>query len=311
MDKHRDNLKLAIPAYSAFIVVAIATALYFGGLGPSYLKSLILLSTFLGILAFGQAATVLSGGMDLSIPWTITLCAAMFSGLVAGLDVNLWWSVPVVLACGLAIGIINGVGIAIVGLPPIVMTLSANGILQGIALYYTGGSPQGFAPPALRWFISGTLFGVPAVIWSFAIFIVAAVLLLSRTYLGRRIYAIGNNVRASHLSGINVQSTQIAAYAISGFCAALVGILLVGFNGAANLGMGDEYLLPSIAVVVAGGVLITGGRGHYLGVLGGVLLLIALQILIGGTTLPDSVRGIIFGFVMLGALMALQQRRPS
>jgi ribose transport system permease protein len=140
---------------------------------------------------------------------------------------------------------------------------------------------------------------------------VLGTILQTSTFLGRKIYAIGNSPRVAHLSGINVRATVISAYMISGLCAALVSILLVGFNGAANLGMGDEYLLPSIAVVVAGGVLITGGRGHYLGVIGGVLLLVALQILISGTILPDSVRGIIFGFVMLGALMALQQRRTA
>lgn len=137
------------------------------------------------------------------------------------------------------------------------------------------------------------------------------VILQRSTYLGRKIYAVGNSPNVARLSGVDVRATVITAYTISGICAALVSILLVGFNGAANLGMGDEYLLPSIAVVVAGGVLIIGGRGHYLGVIGGVLLLIALQILISGTLLPNSVRGIIFGFVMLAALMALRQRRTS
>ena len=98
-------------------------------------------------------------------------------------------------------------------------------------------------------------------------------------------------------------------YMLSGFCAALVGVLLTGFSGQASLGMGDEYLLPSIAVVVVGGALITGGRGHYLGMLGGVLLLTALQTLLAGTTLPYATRAIIFGLVVLGAVIALRDRR--
>jgi ribose transport system permease protein len=97
---------------------------------------------------------------------------------------------------------------------------------------------------------------------------------------------------------------------LSGLCSAIVGVMLTGFSGQASLGMGDEYLLPSIAVVVIGGALITGGRGHYLGMLGGVLLLTALQTLLAGTTLPYATRAILFGLVVLGAVMALRDRRP-
>ena len=96
---------------------------------------------------------------------------------------------------------------------------------------------------------------------------------------------------------------------LSGLCSALVGVLLTGFSGQASLGMGDDYLLPSIAVVVVGGALITGGRGHYLGMLGGVFLLTSLQILLAGTTLPYAIRAILFGLVVLGAVMALRDRR--
>ena len=102
--------------------------------------------------------------------------------------------------------------------------------------------------------------------------------------------------------------TTTAAYVISGFCSALTGVLLTGFDGQATLGMGDEYLLPSIAVVVVGGTLITGGRGHYLGMVGGVLVLVAMQTLLAGTNLPFAVRSILFGLVILGAVVSLRER---
>ena len=108
---------------------------------------------------------------------------------------------------------------------------------------------------------------------------------------------------------IAVGRTLIGVYILSAVCSALVGILLTGFSGQGSLGMGDDYLLPSIAVVVVGGALITGGRGHYLGMLGGVLLLTALQTLLAGTTLPYATRAIIYGMVVLGAVIALRDRR--
>lgn len=310
IDRNRENLRLALPAYITFVLVVLITWLYIGALSPSYLRSLLILSAFLGILAFGQTTVVLSGGLDLSIPWMIPLAGALFAGIAAD-GGSLAWVVPLVLACGLLAGAVNGVGVAVLGLPPIVMTLASNGILQGLTLFYTRGSSTGMAPPAMLWLTNGRLLGLPPLVWFMMVFVAMGVALLKWTHLGRKIYAVGNNANVANLSGIDVRSTLITVYAISGFCAALVGILLVGFNGAANLDMGGNYLLPSIAVVVAGGVLITGGRGSYLGVMGGVLLLIALQVLITGSMLPDAVRSIIFGFVLLAALMALQQRRAT
>ncbi|MEP7457337.1 ABC transporter permease [Phyllobacterium sp. SB3] len=311
IDRRREDVRSALPAYIAFVLVVIATWFYIGSLNSGYIHSLLVLSAFLGILAFGQTAVVLSGGLDLSVPWLITLAGALFAGWAGGSDQALVWVVPLVLVCGAAIGVVNGLGIAVLGLPPIVMTLAANGILQGITLFYTQGSSTGLAPQTASWLTNGALFGVAPLIWFFVAFAVVGTILLTSTHLGRRIYAVGNSPVVADLSGINVRPTLITVYAISGFCAALVGILLVGFNGASNLGLGADYLLPSIAVVVAGGVLITGGRGHYLGVIGGVLLLIALQILITGTMLPDAARSIIFGLVLLGALMALRQRHAA
>jgi ribose transport system permease protein len=99
------------------------------------------------------------------------------------------------------------------------------------------------------------------------------------------------------------------AYVLSGLCSAIAAVFLTGLSGQASLGMGDDYLLPSIAVVVIGGTLIVGGRGHYLGMLGGVLLITALQILLAGTTLPYASRSILFGVVVLAAVMGLREEQ--
>lgn len=125
---------------------------------------------------------------------------------------------------------------------------------------------------------------------------------------GRKVYAVGNSERAAHLSGVNVGQVLVSVCVLSGICSALVGVLLTGFGGQANLGMGDQYLLPSIAAVVIGGTLITGACGRYIGMIGGVLLLTALQILLAGTTVPPAVRDLIFGNVVLFAVVALRER---
>ncbi|MCB8883866.1 ABC transporter permease [Acidisoma cellulosilytica] len=309
--RHGEVLRYSLPAYLCFLIVLVVTGFMFGGIGPHYLGVLAVLCSFLIVLALGQGAVILTGGLDLSVPWTIGLAGILVAGFAQGSADAAIWTVPLVLLVGAAIGVVNGAGVVLFGLPPIVVTLGMNGILQGVALLYSGGTPSGFAPPALRWIMTGQLFGITPAIWFVLAFIIAASLLLSRTSFGRRIYAVGNNPRVARLSGVNVGRTTIGVYVLSAVCASLVGIMLAGFSGQASLGMGDDYLLPSIAVVVVGGTLITGGRGHYLGMVGGVLLLTALQTLLAGTTTPPAIREILYGAVVLAAVVALRERAPG
>ncbi len=309
--RHREAIRYALPAYICFVISVLVTELVIGHalFSWTYYNSLLVLSSFLLILALGQGTVILTGGLDLSVPWTIGLSGILLTGLLNGQDAPLLYALPLVLAIGALIGAVNGIGIAVLGLSPIVMTLAMNGILQGAALLYSQGTPAGFSAPLMRWFMTDRSLGVTPVVFLVVIFVAAAVLLLTRTPFGRRVYGLGNGERVSALSGIKVDRMIVLVYMLSGFCAALVGALLTGFSGQASLGMGDEYLLPSIAVVVVGGTLITGGRGSYLGMVGGVLLFTGLQTLLAGTTLPYATRAILFGLVVLGAVIALRERR--
>ncbi|MGB3834108.1 MAG: ABC transporter permease [Mesorhizobium sp.] len=311
--RHAETLRYALPAYVCLLAVVVITQLWLGRavLNPGYWNSLLVLSSFLAVLALGQGTVILTGGLDLSVPWTIGISGIILAGMVNGSDAALSYALPLVLLMACGIGLLNGIGIVCLGISPIVMTLATNGLLQGFALLYSQGTPAGFSSPMLRWVMTGRMLGITPVIPFMIVFVAFAVLLLGRTGFGRRVYAIGNSVRAAQLSGVAVGRTLILVYVLSALCSALVGIMLTGFSGQASLGMGDDYLLPSIAVVVVGGALITGGRGHYLGMLGGVLLLTALQMLLAGTMLPYAIRAILYGLVVLGAVMALRERRPQ
>ena len=310
MQRNSERLRFALPAYFCVAGVLIATAI----VRPdtldrwSYYNSLIVLSSFLIVLALGQGTVILTGGLDLSVPWVIGFCGILAAGLISGSNAASVWVVPLVLVIGAVIGMVNGVGVVVFGLPPIVITLAMNGILQGAALVYSNGTPSGFSSSALHWFMTANIAGLAPVVLFMVVFVVSSVVLLGGTVFGRRVYAIGNSITVARLSGVNVPRTLILVYGLSGLCSALVGVMLTGFSGQASLGMGDDYLLPSIAVVVVGGALITGGRGHYLGMLGGALLLTALQTLLDGTNLPHAVRDIILGLVVLGAVLALRER---
>lgn len=308
--RRADDLGTVVPAFACFVLILIATQAVLGNalFSWTYYNSLIVLGSFLAILALGQGTVILTGGLDLSLPWTIAFCGILCAGLLKGSDSAMLYAVPFALLVGTTVGLVNGLGIVALGISPIVMTLAMNGILQGAALVFSGGTPDGFSSPGLRWLMTGQVAGVTPVVVLILLFVAFAITLLGRTVFGRRVYALGNGARAAQLSGVPVGSTIVKVYMLSGFCAALVGCLLSGFSGQASLGMGDEYLLPSIAVVVVGGALITGGRGRYIGMIGGVLLLTALQTLLAGTTLPYATRAILYGAVVLFAVITLREK---
>ena len=305
---HGTALRYVLPAYVCLLLIMLVTVLLGRPIDMGYLNTLILLGSFLVVLALGQGTVILTGGLDLSLPWTIGLCGILLGGLARGSNEAALWAVPLVLGIGVLIGLVNGLAIVLFKLPPIVATLAMNGLLQGIALLYSNGTPDGFAPPALKWLMNARIGPFTPVVFAVILFAFLGIVLLSRTVFGRQVYAVGNSQRVAHLSGVNVGRVTMSVYALSGLCSALVGVMLTGFGGQASLGMGDPYLLPSIAVVVIGGTLITGGRGKYVGMIGGVLLLTALQTLLAGTMIPPSIRDVIYGVVILCAVVMLRER---
>jgi ribose transport system permease protein len=309
--QNRDTLGLVLPSYAALIVVLAVTAVVLGHRVTldDYVGTLLVLTSFPAVIVLGQGIVILSGGLDLSVPWMITLIGVLMAGLSRGSDQAMLWSVPLVLVVAAIIGAINGIGIAILGISPIVMTLAMNGILQAAALVYCNGSPISLVPPGLHWLIRGKVAGFPPVVWMMIPWVIGATLLLTHTTFGRRLYVIGNSPRVAEFAGVPVTRIVIIVYAISACSAALVGLMLSGFGFQATLEMGDAFLLPSIATAVVGGTLITGGRGHYMGMFGGALLLTALSILLSGILLPAAVRSIIFGAAVLAAVVALREGR--
>ncbi|RYF84184.1 MAG: ABC transporter permease [Comamonadaceae bacterium] len=308
--RNRATLRMILPAYAALLIVLAITAAVLGHrVTPgAYLASVLVLAAMPAVIVLGQGIVILSGGLDMSMPWMVTLAGVMIAGMSQGSDAALLWTVPAVLMIAAAIGAANGIGIAVLGISPIVMTLAMGGILQAAALVYSGGSPVSLVPKALHWMMRGELLGLSPVVWLLAPFVVGATVLLTRTTFGRRLFAVGNGVRAAELSGVPVAGVLIACYAISAVCAACVGLMLSGFGFQATLDMGDAILMPSIAAAVMGGTLITGGRGHYVGMFGGALLLTAMSTLLSGILLPAALRSIIFGGVVLLAVIALRDR---
>lgn len=308
----RGDLPTLIGVYALLVVILLCARFVSASFGSfSFVRTVIALSAFTAVAAFGQYAVVLTGGLDLSIPNMITLCGSLLTGFSLGADGRVWWVLPAVLAVGVLLGAANGVGVVYLRLAPVVMTLAMNVILGGAVLVYTGGTPKGRTPSAIVSLIQGSrAFGtpIPNLIVVLAVLVAIGVVLMTRTVFGRHVFALGSNARVARLSGVRVNRTLIAVYALSGLASAVVGVMLCGYGGQSYLDMGDPYLLIPLAAVVVGGTSILGGRGSYLGVLGGAMVLTALSTILAGTSLPEAFRQIVYAVVILGAVITTRQR---
>ena len=221
-------------------------------------------------------------------------------------------AIPFGIICGMAIGLANGIGVAYLRIPSMIITLATNAVAQGLMVVYTGGfSPQDSATSAMRYLATGFLLpGIPNAVLIWLIVGAATVFVLTRTAFGRCVYGIGNRERAAYLSGVNTRQVVLIAFIASGALSAFGGSLLAGYASKAAQSMGDTYLLPSIAAVVLGGTSILGGRGSYLGTVAGVILITLLQSILSVMQMPEAGRQIIYGVVIV-AMLLLYGRAPA
>jgi len=299
-----------LAAYVA--VVALFVASYWL-VGPDFasldgLWNILELASFIALAGAGQGLVVLTGGIDLSIPWVMTLAGILTTGWANDQNSSLGWTIPAVLAIAVGVGLVNGLGVVALGISPVVFTIGMNVILEGVVLVVTGGTPRGQAPPLLKAIMHDRVAGVPIIAVLLVVFAVAVSLLMSRTSFGQRTYALGTSESVARLSGVNRAAVLLGVYAFSAVTAALAGILLTGYASQSYLGMGNAYLLPSIAAVVIGGSSILGGRGHYAGTFAGAIFLALLGSVIAATGLSNAMRQVLFGLVILIAVIAVRDR---
>lgn len=310
----RRSAKISRETISAIAVAVLCVVLLLGArfvspsLGSwSQVETVLILGSFLVVLSFGQGLVILSGGLDLSLPAMITLGGILATNWIGSSDPGAWYLLPVVLLVCAGVGFLTALGIVILRVPPFIMSLAVSIIVSSALLGYTKGTPRGAAPEMAIALMKGSAFGLPAPILFTIGFVILGWLVQSRSIFGRYLYAIGTNVEAARIAGVPVFTAQVLPYVFSATCAGLVGIMLVGYSNGATLRMGDDYLLPSIAAVVIGGSSILGGRGTFLGTVGGALLLTTLGTIISAIGLEFGLRTIIEGAIVLTALLLLRE----
>lgn len=272
-----------ITIYSVLVVIGVVGAIIAPDFTkPQNLVNVLLQAVALGLVAIGQTMVILSGGLDLSVGATISMVAIYSSGLMGG-QAGFMVVVPVLLltmCMALAVGFVNSQLVTRLRITPFIATLATGAIVQGVVLMYAK-RPTGLISPGWAWFAEGMVGPVPfAVIFLAAAFAVAY-LILSRTLLGRYIYATGGNEDAARLSGIQTDKVLTFVYVFSSFMAALCSFFLISRMGIGDPQVGglnyQRYDIESIAAVLVGGTALGGGSGGIAGTIAGVLILTLLN----------------------------------
>ena len=287
-------------------IALIAVTLFFAVMAPNFVSvaNAVIISKHVAInaiLAIGMTYVILTGGIDLSVGSIVGLTGMVAGGLIVhGLQLpmfgvvvfpNVVEVVLIVLMVGTLIGAINGLLITRLLVAPFIATLGTLYVARGIALLLSGGAtfPNLVGKPELEnqgfpLIGAGTLFGIPYSILILVVLALIAAYVAQRTPFGRRVYAVGGNERAAALSGVRVDRVKVAVYMISGFCAAVAGLIVSSQLVASHPASGETFELNAIAAAVLGGTSLSGGRGR-----------------IGGTIIGAFVIGVLSdGLVMMG-----------
>ena len=267
-----------------------------------------LFAAVLGLIAAGQTLVMLTGGVDLSVATTATAGAFMISRFGTHGSTA---AIVLALGVGLGIGLVNGIGVAVFRVNALIMTLGVSTITLGLLTVqaqkqFTSLVPEFVVTLGSKRFL--TYIPYDLLVWV----PIAALIILGLRYsgIGRMIYAVGDNPVASRLAGVRVWQVLLVVYALCGLLSAAAGILLVGFNNAADLGIGAPFLLPSVAAVVIGGTSIFGGLGGYAGTILGALILTVLDSMLTILNASQAERQIIYGLIVL-SLAAIYARATA
>lgn len=302
----------ALIAFAAWILLYVV----FGLIEPNIFSTNNMLNLLRSMAKYllvgvGQGVILITGNIDLSIGSVVAM-SAMISATMMSKGISIIVAVLVTLVCCLAVGVVNGLLVGKFKLPPFIATLGTMFCARGIAYMANGNRNTDAIVTGLgkeagdafqNFFYYGKTLGVYNAFWIAFLVFLAVFFIMSKTRTGRHIYAIGSNVEAAKLSGINVFATTTKAYLISAFCAFVVGLILVAQAGMGNMEAGNSYEMYGVAAGVIGGISPLGGSGLMLGALGGAGVWQTLENGLGIIGAPVGIQRIVIGLIVAGAVL--------
>jgi ribose transport system permease protein len=290
------------------LIVLILIIIAFSAMSSNFLELNNVYNIFkqvatLGVCAVGFTFVLITGGIDLSLGYQISLNVVVCGMLMSDLGLPWYLATILVLILGTTIGLINGLIITFTGLAPLIVTLSMLTILNGLSYLLTGGLPIFGFPKEFAWFGQGTMIGVPVALFIMLIAWAVGLFILNKTYFGRYLYAIGNNKEAARLSGVNTRRTLIIVYAMAGLFTAIGAIILISRLNSAQSATGAGFEFSVLTACVLGGVSVMGGRGTLFGAFVGVLIVGVLDNGLVLLNVSEYVQLVIKGAILLAAVI--------
>ncbi len=281
-----------------YIVMPVRTGRT-GALSAFWVNNLIKFAIPLAMLAACQVLTMLTAGIDLSAGIVATIAAFVCATLSPLIGVP--GAVAIAMACGVVVGLVNGFGVGVVRVHPLIMTLGTGLIATGCLQVYQRFviSTGTLVPEFLVWLGTGRTAGLPNGLFLFLPFAAFILWLMRFTGFGRLLFALGSNENAAKLSGVKSWQVFLALYALSGVIAALAGLLYLGMIRTPSLQLANPLLLPSVAAAVIGGTSIFGGRGSFAGAIVGALILRVIDTMLTLLQMPEGARIALFGLIIL------------
>jgi ribose transport system permease protein len=288
----------------AILVWIVIVAIFGFSIASNVVQTALVYGVFMVLVGLGQMLVITSGigNIDLSVPSTIALAGVVSMHVMNGDDGRIVLGLAAVLGVGVAVGLVNYALIRLLRIPPIIATLSSSFIIQSVAI--TQGRNLPAPPAALGSFATGHFLHIPYIALVALVLSFALAVLLHRSTYGRRLSAIGQNSRAAWLAGVDVHRTRCIAYVLSSVIAAIAALLLSAVSGGASLDMGVEYMLISIAVVVIGGTLVTGGKATIAGVWGASMFLFLMNAVLNAVGADAGLRSVVYGVLIIGVTVA-------
>ena len=262
------------------------------------------LTSFLALAALGQMLVVMTGGIDLSIPGTMTLAAIMAVGIAGNSDERLPIALGIALGVSLLIGLTSGILVGVFKLSPLIVTLAVGQIVYGSTLAYAENvANEASVPRSFSNWITSPLLGLSNLEWTAIAVSLVLVLIFRYTELGRKFQSVGANPTAAWILGLRVNGYVIFAYMMASFLYGLNGILLAGFLRSPSLILGVPYLLGPIAAVVIGGASLSGGLANAISTWAAAFFLVLLNQMLRVLGLPTALQFVVFGFAIIGGMV--------
>jgi ribose transport system permease protein len=294
-----------LPVYIAIALLIVVAAIWAPQtLSAVALRAIAPYGAVLGIAALGQMSVVMTGGIDLSVPGTMSLAAVIIVGVGDGANGNLPVAIAIALIAAAIVGLVNGLLVGGLKLNALIVTLAVGLITNGVVNRYGATiSVQSPVPSGLSDWTSSRILGVSPVFWLGVALMLVLVVALRYTTVGRRFQAVGANPVASSVVGVRVNLSQILVYVAAAVCYAIAGIALAGLLRTPGVSVGPQYLLGPIAAVVIGGASLTGGLASPLSTFVAALFLTGLNQMLRTMGLPTALQSVVFGLVIIGGML--------